>query len=163
MAESMILPTKSLVKFTLRSGQMRKRGHLSPAVEGRAPAQLVQQSSLFVRQHDAGCDRGKDRHKVGCHAKRCRHDLRHGFAAGDFDHCLGNHRAFWWPAAGRGCRTHSGHKAMVTNSVYYLAYCLDKELLQWGDIDYSWTNLSFCKSEDRSADHRTGAFPKQTV
>ena len=28
-------------------------------------------------------------------------------------------------------------KAMVTNSVYYPAYCLDKELLQWGDIDYS--------------------------
>ena len=38
-------------------------------------------------------------------------------------------------------------KAMVTNSVYYPAYCLDKELLQWGDIDYSWTDLSFANQE----------------
>lgn len=36
---------------------------------------------------------------------------------------------------------------MVTNSVYYPAYCLDKELLQWGDIDYSWTDLSFANQE----------------
>ena len=38
-------------------------------------------------------------------------------------------------------------KAMVTNSVYYPTYCLDKELLQWGDIDYSWTDLSFANQE----------------
>lgn len=38
-------------------------------------------------------------------------------------------------------------KAMVTNSVYCPAYCLDKELLQWGDIDYSWTDLSFANQE----------------
>lgn len=36
---------------------------------------------------------------------------------------------------------------MVINSVYYPAYCLDKELLQWGDIDYSWTDLSFANQE----------------
>ena len=67
-------------------------GHLLRQEGVGQRAQLVQQMVL-VRQHvDAGRDRGKDRHKVGCHAADARHDLRHGFGCHriDFlDHCLG--------------------------------------------------------------------------
>ena len=70
----------------------RVGGHLLRQEGVRQRAQLVQQMVL-VRQHvDAGRDRGKDRHKVGCHAADARHDLRHGFGCHciDFlDHCLG--------------------------------------------------------------------------
>ena len=36
-------------------------------------------------------------------------------------------------------------KTMRYGGYNYPAYCIDQDLLQWGDIDYTWTDLSFAQ------------------